>query len=457
MNTILVVLILYLLFIFGLAWWLSRQETLSSYFLNRNNTGVWLFTFSNIATVLGAGATTAIVAEVYRTGISYGLALPISFIIGMIIMGFVAKKIREFGGKQNAHTIVDFFGYRFDEKNRVLAGILQIFLLTIWTAAQAVAIGSLASVVTGISYTFSLIIAAAITVLYTAVGGLKIDLITDFIQFWVIFGMFSILAAIGYFEVGGVSNLFAQLPRGHLDPFAFGGIEWFVGIILLSGFIYMGNSGHWQRIFSTQDAKTAQKGFFWTLPFLTILSTLVLFIGFVSVVVLPSGVKGEKALFKLMETTLPSWLVGVGFASILSVIMSSIDSLLVAGSTILYRAVYGEEKGSDTNNVLYARGVTAVFGAFGFTLAFLVPNIVTLSLLNTYLVLNFVPPIFAGLYSNISADASFWAILISSVVLFVLFPILGKDTFIINVPLCIFLTIGYDSFIEPYLPKRLKS
>jgi len=454
MNTVLAVLILYLLFILGLAWWLSRQETLSSYFLNRNSTGVWLFTFSNIATILGAGATTAIVAEVYRTGISYGLALPISFIMGMIIMGFVAKKVREFGEKHDAHTIVDFFAHRFDAKNRVLTGVLQVFVLTIWTAVQAVAIASLASVLVGVNYTLALIIAAAVTVLYTAVGGLKIDLITDFIQFWVIFIMFGIMAVVGYFDVGGLSNLFAQLPSGHLDPFAFGGIKWFIGIILVSGFIYVGNSGHWQRIYSTEDTEAAQRGFFWTLPFIAVLSGLILFIGLIAAATL-ADVKGEKALFELMQTTLPPWLVGVGFASILAVIMSSIDSWLIAGSTILYRAMYGKERESGSNEVLYARGITAIFGALAFILAFLVPNIVTLSLLVTYLVLNFVPPIFAGLYSNISADASFWAILISSVVLFVLFPVLEKDTFIINIPLCIFLTISYDKFIRPYVPEKI--
>ena len=455
MNTTILVLVIYLAIMFFVAWYFSRKESAEAYFVNKRKTNVWLMTFSTVATVVGAGATVAIVSEVYNTGISYGIALPISFIVGMFILGLVAKKIKTIGDEYGAHTIVDFFEKRFDKKNRNHTGILQLFLLTIWIGVQAIAISSLASVLIGIDYNVAIFVAAAITILYTAIGGLKVDIITDFIQFWIIAIVFIIMAIVGYQHVGSFENLFSQLPVGHLDVFAFGGVSWFVGALLVSGFLYLGNTTHWQRIFSAENEMTARKSFFWAIPITALLGFIVLFLGLISVVLLPQ-VQKETAIFALMNNILPPWLVGAGFAAILAVIMSSIDSLLIGGSTIIHKALFKDRSIEAKKELFYARVLTGVFGIFGFVLAFLIPNIVTLSLIVTYLALIFVPPIYAALYSKkVSANASFYSILIPAVVLFVLFPILKENTFVVTVLLSVLIITLYDKFFKPKISETL--
>jgi len=109
MNPTILVLVIYLAIMFFIAWFFSRKESIESYFTNKKKTGLWLMTFSTVATVVGAGGSVAVVSEVFNSGISYGLALPISFVAGMIILGIVAKKIKTIGDKYDAYTIVDFF------------------------------------------------------------------------------------------------------------------------------------------------------------------------------------------------------------------------------------------------------------------------------------------------------------------------------------------------------------
>ncbi|MFW0837434.1 MAG: sodium:solute symporter family protein [Candidatus Komeilibacteria bacterium] len=448
MNTTLIILFVYLALMFGVAWYFSRKESLNAYFLNNKKTSLWLMTFSTVATIVGAGGVVAIVSEVYNSGISYGLALPISFVAGMIILGIMAKKIKTIGDEYDAHTIVDFFAKRFDRRNKILTGILQIFLLTIWIGVQAIAIASLASVLVGLEYELALILSAVVVILYTTIGGLKIDIITDFIQFWIILIVFLILAFIGYSEVGGISNLLSNVPQGHLNPFGFGGIGWMIGVIVLSGFIYLGNTTHWQRIFSADNEKTAKNSFYLSIPFVILLGFIVLFLGLVSSVLL-SGIKQEFAIFLLMDKILPPSLVGIGFASILAVIMSSIDSLLVGGSAIIYRGLFDKSKLDSKKKMLYARLITATFGTIGFLFAFLIPNIITLSLLVTYLALIFVPPIIAGIYSKkTTSNASFYSILIPTILLLVLFPFLKESTFGITSPLGILMIIFYDKIFK---------
>lgn len=444
MNIILVTLILYFILMFAIAWYCSRKGSLDLYYLNKRKTGLWLMIFSNVTTILGAGATVAIVSEVYNSGISYGLALPISFLVGMIVLGILAAKIRVMGEKYDAYSVVDFFEKRFGHRNKVLVTFLQLFLLVIWIGIQAVAIGTLASFLTGIDYNLAIFLAISLTVLYTMIGGLKADIISDFIQFWVVLFVFIAMSIIGYLKIGGFQNLFSKLPEGHLDAFAFGGVSWFVGAILLSGFIYIANAVHWQRILSTENEKVARKSFFMSIPFMLILSVMVLFFGLLASVML-GGISQDSSLYVLMHTLLPPWLVGIGFAAIIAIITNSIDSLVIGGSAIVYKSMFKKNQFDNKREVLYARVITLAFGILGGFIAFIVPNIITLSLFVTYLTLIFVPAIFAGLYSEkISGRASFYSILIPFILLLILFPIVGKNTFIITTPLAIIIILFFD-------------
>src|SRR3989338_1856149 len=175
MNITIIALVIYFAIMLSVTWYASRKESLESYYLNKRKTSLWLMTFSNVATIVGAGATVAIVSEVYNSGISYGIALPICFIVGMIVLAIVAKKIRLTGEKYDAYSIVDFFEKRFGRKNKVLVGISQCFLVIIWMALQLVAVATLFNSLFGINNYVTIIFSIGITIIYTSFGGLKAD------------------------------------------------------------------------------------------------------------------------------------------------------------------------------------------------------------------------------------------------------------------------------------------
>jgi SSS family solute:Na+ symporter len=432
----------------GLAWYFSRNESLEAYFLNKKKTGLWLMVFSTVSTIVGATATISVVSEVYNSGISYGLALAIAFSIGVFVLGLASRKIKQAGDKYKAYSIADIFEKRFDKKNKNLIGILQLILLIGWIATNIAGISALSTIVLGINYSLAITLSVIITLVYSALGGLKLDIITDFIQFWIILIPFAILALIGYNEIGSISHLILSLPAGHLNIFAFGGIPWFLGTILLSGFIYLGTAYHWQRIFSAKDQNTAQKSFYLSIPFLILIGMIILFFGLLASVLL-KDINQDYAIFSLMTLLLPKSLAGLGFAAILAAIMSSVDSSVVAGSTIIYKFLEEKKLIAKKSKMSYARLITAVFGILAGVLVFLIPGIVTLSLFVSYLALTFVPSIFAALYSkSISSNASFYSLLISSILLIVLFPILGKNSFIIPILSAILITLFYDKIFR---------
>ena len=142
----------YFAVLLGVAWYCSRHESLEAYFVNARKTTLWLLTLANVATVVGAGATVAIVSEVYRSGISYGSALVVSFIVGMLLLGAVATRIKAIGDRYGAYTIVDFYHKRFGERNRALVAILQVLLLVIWIGVQTIALAAMAQALIGVPY-----------------------------------------------------------------------------------------------------------------------------------------------------------------------------------------------------------------------------------------------------------------------------------------------------------------
>jgi SSS family solute:Na+ symporter len=431
---------------FGLAFYFSRKESIGSYLINEKKSTLWMLTFSNVATLVGAGAIVAVVSEVYNTGISYGISLISSFILGTIILGIISYKIKDFGDKEKIYTIPDFFEKKYDYKNKILVQILQIFLLTIWIAIQAVAFAYLATALIGTEFHTALLFTAIITIFYTSIGGLKIDIISDVIQFWIIFIVLIILAIKNYFSIENIPSLISSLPKGHLNPANYAGWGVLIISILMAGLIYVSGTQHWQRIISARNKETARKSFLLTLPFILIISIITIFFGLIASVNY-SGIEQDTALFILMKDTLNPIMLGFGLAAILAVIMSSLDSLLIGGSTILYNSLV-KKNFSPKRKIFIARLLTALFGVTSFSIAFLIPDIVTLSIFQVYLALIFVFPILTGLYSNkYSSGASFWSILIGFISLIILFPFLETNTVLIQIPLSLITFFFYDKII----------
>lgn len=416
------ILLIYLAIVFAIAYYYSRKSTSSEYFLNNRKTGLLLLTLASFGTLIGGGAV-AVIGEVYMSGIGTGLALPLALGGGAIVFSIFGKRIRELGQKYDATTLVDFFEKRFDRKTGTLAAILQSVIMLLWIATQAVAAASLLVFVLNISYPLAITFAALFTVLYTAIGGLKVDLITDMIPSFIIIIVFVWLSITAIRPFGTIKAMIDITPASHLDPFTFGGIAWFIGIILVGGFVFLGNATHWQRIMAAKDAMTVRKSFLILFPIIFVFCALFLLLGTAAVNLIEQETT-ELVIFTLMEYLLPTQLLGIGFAAILAVVMSSVDSLIVTAATIIHHQ-WLPKKGLSMARFL-AMGV----GILGFLLALFIPDIITLGLLTSYTALLFIPSIIAALYTKKKSKPVFWGLIFGLVTLLIAYPFLGKNAFL---------------------------
>lgn len=449
----LIVIVAYLIITLVIGLLASKREHLDGYMINNRKTKLFLLTTSNIATQIGAGAIVGVAASAYTTGISYGFIIMISIALSFILFAYIAPKIKQFGDKHKAYTIGDFFEHRFDKANRFVFAIGYVLLAFLWAAVQFVAIAQLIKVLTGISFEVAMIGAALITIIYTSVAGIISDLLTDFFQFWVMVLTFVILVPLAWGKAGGMSAL-TTLPASHFDLLGFGGLVFFLGGIFLSGLVVLPEVHFWQRIYSADSKETARKSFIWGLPALLFVVAAIL-CGLLAVKLAP-GVEADTALFTLMNTVLPSGLLGLGYAGIIAVVMSSIDSILLGGSATILKDLYMplfHQKRHEHELLNMARYITAIFGIVSAVVAFYFQNIVGLTILSAFTAGSFAFAILGGLFwKRTTAKASIASMVCSLIALYISYPFMKEQAFVPS-----FLTAIIVLVVVSLLTKHSKS
>jgi len=342
----------------------------SEFFLSGRNMPWWLLGFSMVATTF-ATDTPNLVTDLVRThGVSGNWLWWAFLLTGMLTVFVYAKLWRRLG----VLTDLEFYELRYSGKAAAFlrgfrALYLGLFFNVIIMAAVTLAAIKLGGVLFGLSPIKTIAIAASITVVYSAIGGLRGVLITDLFQFCI--AMFGSIAAayyvLGLPEVGGLKNLVSQahlkdslslLPE-FSDPNTFVplfiiplAVQWWS--VWYPGAEPGGGGYIAQRMLAAKDENHAVRA---TLLFnvahyalrpwpwiIVALCSLLVFPDLSSLQeafpnIDPSIVKHDLA-YAAMLTFLPHGLLGLVLASLIAAYMSTISTHLNWGSSYLVNDFY---------------------------------------------------------------------------------------------------------------------
>ncbi|MEX0930048.1 MAG: sodium:solute symporter family protein [Candidatus Paceibacterota bacterium] len=337
----------------------------------------------------------------------------------------------------------DYFAYRYSEKTRRLASSIIVLVSFIWVAIQFIAFASLIGVVTNINFPLALFITAFLTILYTSFSGIKGDFYTDAIQFFVMLPVFILVFIKGFALIE--PGTFLNVPADLLNPYNYDGPVFFYAGIILGFPLIITAMEAWQRIFAAFDMKTAQRAFYLSGVLKVIVIGAAMTLGFLAIHILPSGVENDSALFALMTELLPSGLLGLGLASILAILMSTVDSLLMVGSATVTKDFYllKNPEANDKKKLLVGRIAILVIGMVGLGVAFLVPDIIQLSIVSAQIAIIFAPALIGGLiWDRPDHKAGFWSILIGLVSTVIVLPFSVNLAFVPGVVLALIVYIS---------------
>ncbi|PSG88225.1 sodium:solute symporter family protein [Aurantibacter aestuarii] len=374
-----------------------------SFFLSGRNMPWWLLGVSMVATTFAADTPGLVTQLVRQNGVSGNWVWWAMLLTGMLTVFFYAKLWR----KSGITTDLEFYELRYSGK---LAGYLRgfraIYLGVIFNvitmAGVCLAGAKIANILLGISQTEMLIYSSIIVVFYSAFGGLKGVLITDFIQFTIamIGSVWATIYIINLPEIGGTTNLLAHVNVADKLAFFpdFSNTQALITLLIIPLAVQWwstwypgaepGGGGYIaQRMLAAKDEKHAT----WATLFFNVAHYAIrpfpwILVGLASLIIFPNlesinqtfpnltaTMQGEDVAYAAMMTYLPSGLLGIVLLSLIAAFMSTISTQLNWGSSYIVNDFYKrflKPEASDKDQVLVGRISTIVLMVLAALLSF---------------------------------------------------------------------------------------
>jgi len=374
-----------------------------------------------------------------------------SFTLILLALFFVPFYIRS-----GVTTLPDFLEKRYDKSSRDwLAFVSVVSAVIIHIAFSLLAGGIVLQTLFGVNMYTSVIVIAIITAIYTVVGGLSAVVVTESIQTVVLLAGAIIMSVLSYHKMGGWGQMLSVLhSHNALDKLVMlrpsgdsSDMPWyavFLGYPVIGIWYWCADQTIVQRVLGAKDENNARVGAIFC-GFIKILPVFIFVLpGLFAWVLVQSGglnidalktiqdgktVINSKGIYTLMITQLiPTGLVGVLVAALLSGLMSQISGALNSISTLVSYDIYKRYRPGVSNKKLVNVGKYAAATA-------LIVSLFLLPLLNSYesifngindIIAHIAPPItcvfLTGLFwkraSAISAKYTLWIGSLAGVLVF---------------------------------------
>ena len=323
---------------------LRKREKTKAEFLLANRDASWILTaFSMAATWVWAPALFVASEKAYTQGFVGVFWFVVPNVLTMVLFAFFANKMRKL--RPEGWTFSDYIRERYSNRTHNLYLIESFGLQTMSFAVQLLAGAVIFSKITGMPFTWTTILLAVIPLVYTAMSGLRSSIVTDFWKMlWIIIVLLLAIPFMMYnagpkalFDglggiTGGYSDLFSQ--NGLLVTLSFG-IPTTIG--LLSG--TFGDQMFWQRVFCVKADKVKRTMITAALIFAVVPISLSLFGFFAAGAKLPIADTQLVNVAAVIEYC-PHWFLYVFFILILAGLISTVDSIICAVSSVAGHDVY---------------------------------------------------------------------------------------------------------------------
>lgn len=348
---------------------MRRMSSEQDYLLAGRSLNLPLTTMTIFATWFGAETCIGAAGAIYADGLAGGRIDPFGYALCIFFMGlFFARRLWARG----LTTLGDFFRQRYGQGVEKLAVVLMVPASVLWAAAQILAFGHVLSAASTLTVNLAIAFAALIVIAYTTLGGLLADVVSDFVQGVVlVLGLLLLLAMV-----------LLNLPD--VDAFAIGfagerltlrtpGESWLAVIdgwsIPLIGSLFAAELV--TRVLASSSAEVARCGALLGGTLYLVVGFIPLVLGMLGPALLPGLTDPEQLLPLLARDYLPPVLFVVFAGALVSAILSTVDSaLLAAGSLVSHNLVLPLLPGIDERHkVRIARTAVAGFGVIAYLLA----------------------------------------------------------------------------------------
>ena len=279
----------------------------------------------------------------------------------------------------------------------------------------------------------AVLLGAAVILIYSLMGGFWAVSVTDALQGIVMALVATLLplaALVAAGGIGGVGAALAAAPDGYLSPTG-GRAAWtFLGFAFGIAAIGLGTFGQphlHARLMALEDERARRRGFA-----LSVGWALIVYAGMATLALagraLTGGAlaDGEVLFYRLAGSVLPPVLAGIVIAAILSAVMSTVDSVLLAAAGAVAHDL-GYTRRHPGRALLISRGVMVAIAALAIVLTLSLPDTIFNRVLFAWSALGaaFGPLMFARVLGRRPGTAASLGAVVSGFAVCVLFYALG--------------------------------
>lgn len=411
----------------------------SDFFKSANKMPWWLAGFSLFMSSFSVWTFTGAAGVAYRAP-GAAVAMYLSTAVGMIFgVWFLAGLWR----RSRAKTIMSYLSERYGVSTNQTYSWTLLLAQLVQAGIQLLALGKFVSVAMGTDLNLTIIVCGLVISFYCLIGGLWAVVVTDTLQFIVLFAGALVVMILGLFEIGGLAPLFTEVPQGfwQVQTQEF---DWSYVLAFGVMMVFAMNSGALsQRYFSVKDEKEARKVALLTM-FLLAMAPLVWFLPPIftrilgldlASITLGLNAPEEAAYVAFCLHILPHGAIGIMLAAMLAATMSSLSTVFNAYSAVITEDIIKQifwKKASPRMLLFIGRLTTLVFGVLVIAAALAQSRAIggVFRLMMTYSGVVIIPsglPIVIGLFYRATPWWSGIASYLTGVCVGVLFLVLKTD------------------------------
>lgn len=333
-----VLAVVYVVLMFGISAWSQRRvHDVEDFVVAGRRLPLYMAAPTLLATWYGAGTLLTAADEVGRRGLSAALLDPVGAGVCLLVAGFAFAKPL---WRLKLKTLPDLFRLRFGPRAELLSSLLMVPTYFGWIAAQFMALGALLELSFGWPLDLAVVVVALVGTGYTWVGGMWAVTVTDLVQVGLVTVGLVVLSVMVIFHLGdgdlamGWVGFFDEVPAHRLSWIGEDGAAAALGVLAAGALGNLPSQDLLQRIFASRDEHTARAACVGAGGLYLVLGAAPVFLGLVGPR-LGVGVDGRALLPALAEVFLHPALAAIFLLTVMSAVLSTIDSAILGPATVL--------------------------------------------------------------------------------------------------------------------------
>ena len=308
-------------------------------------------------------------------------------------------------------TVPDYLEIRYSSKIARLLGTLLSLVAIVGIIGAQVWAAQGALTILEIDPTWAAVAATLMFIGYTAMSGLWGVTLTDAVQLAIIFVGVPVAALLALGEAGGFEGIRVAIDAQSMEigadrffsPFG-AGVGLVLAAIVPTMMYTLIGQDFYQRLFAARDERTAFAAAIAAGVLLIAFAVFPVVTGMAARALFGAEIEAAQAIPMLIDEVLPAWAAAIVIAAILGAIMSTADSLLMAGTSHVTHDIYVKliDPGADEDSkrlLLISRIVTVVLGLLALWMALNFKAIIGMLLMSyTLYAAGVFIPVVGGLY-----------------------------------------------------------